>query len=361
MSKFFLFCITIAFTSLYAKAEESNRLSSQSWGQNWAQSWFEKQNTTFETQSVEKKLFGKCFDCTNKDSLNKGRALFAKGQFDEAITNYNSIPRGNTYWLSAVEEKGWAYFRQENYEKALAQTKTLLAPQFAEIVNSEAFLLQSLAQLKICDYKSVFETNTIFKEKQKARILEVQNLAKSGWNSAIEKVLNKVDEFPLTLNDIADAAPHLPLLIYKDIEFQKQIFRFKALEKAVSFLNSNTDLSEDEKGASVFEKQNALVKNLENLKSKSLDSLKKRIRELAQAETDANFKVIQKLNLVEVEAIQRVHTDLELGEEVYKKSEFRKTSSDELIFMDDGKPWIDELDKFEVSAKTCVKGIRRKM
>ncbi|WP_413944530.1 hypothetical protein [Bdellovibrio sp. HCB-162] len=343
---FALSAIAIVVCGLHSQALAADRVSASDWAKSWVKSLESNGASSFNTSSLEKKALGSCSDCDNKASLKKARSQFAKGQFDEAISTYNEIPRGNTYWLSAVEEKGWAYFRQENYEKALAQTKTLLAPQFAEVSNSEAFLLQSLTQLKICDYKGVFETHQIFKEKQKNRIMEVQNLAKSGWNDSLAQVLRKADQFPLTLDDMGDSVQRLPLMIYKDVEFQKQALRFKASQRAMELVGSDYP---------------RVKASLDKINQEAFRSLKDRVQELAQEETNENFKIIQKLNLVEVEAIQRVHTDMNMAEELYKKGKFQEVTDDKLVFMDDGRPWIDELDKFEVAAKTCAKGIRRKM
>lgn len=330
--------LTIAASGMSLPAFATERVS--------VSDWIQKSKGSTNTATLEKELFSTCSECNSKTVLKKARAHFAKGQFDEAIASYNQIPRGSTYWLLAVEEKGWAQFRKDNFEKALAQSKTLLAPQFAEIVNTEAYLLQSLSQLKICDYKGVLETHQTFKEKQKSRIMEVQKLTQTGWNDSLTTFLRKVDKFPLTLDDMGEAVQHLPLLIYKDIEFQKQALRFKATEKAM---------------AAVSKENVRLKQSLDKLNAEAFRSLKSRVQELAQTETNDNFKVIQKLNLVEVEAIQRIHTDQNLAESHYKKGQFRSVDEDQLIFMDDGRPWIDELDKFEVSAKTCVQGIRRKM
>lgn len=330
-----------------AYSQSVQRLSTAEWAAKWYSAVQKngKQGSSFDTADLEKKTLSLCSDCERKKFLTTARMLFTKGQFDQAISSYNEIPKGNVYWLNAVEEKGWAFFRKENYEKALAQTKTLLAPQFAEISNSEAFLLQSLTQLKMCDYKSVFETHTIFKEKQKNRIMAVQKLAQTGWNEALTKFLKKADKFPLTLDDMGDSVQQLPLLVFKDVEFQKQALRFKASENAIALARDNT----------------ALKNSLETANTNSFLALKKRVQRLAEIETETNFKIIQKLNLVEVEAIQRVHTDLSLTDELYQKNNFQKVSDDQLVFMDDGRPWIDELDKFEVASKACVKGIRRKM
>lgn len=343
MKSVFSLTFAIAITAGASSAFAVERVSTSAWAKTWVQAQ-DKKASAFSTSALEKKVLGTCDDCENKEALKKARSLFAEGQFESAIKSYNQIPRGNTYWLSAVEEKGWAFFRQEDYEKALAQTKTLLAPQFAEVSSTEAFLLQSLAQLKICDYKGVFETHQIFKAKQKNRIMSVQALAKTGWNDSLAQFLKKADSFPLTLADMDETVQTLPLMIYKDKEFQKQALRFKASQHAMALTQNIT-----------------AKKALDKINADSFTALKNRVQELAQAETDENFKVIQKLNLVEVEAIQRVHTDLELADSMYKTNKFQKVGDDKLVFMDDGRPWIDELDKFEVAAKTCAKGIRRKM
>ncbi|MEN0059953.1 MAG: hypothetical protein AAGB31_14025 [Bdellovibrio sp.] len=339
---FTLLTITILVCGWHKQALAAERVSVSEWSQAWVKA--SQKAGSFKTQDLEKKALGACSDCANKERLSKARSVFAKGQFDEALRLYNEIPRGNTYWLTSTEEKGWSYFRKEDYQKSLAQTKTLLSPQFAEVVNAEAYLLQSLSQLRMCDYKGVFETHQTFKDKQKKRIMEVQNLAEKGWNEDLAAVLRKVDYFPLELADIGDSAQRLPLLIYKDLEFQKQLLRFKASFEVLQRLP-----------------ESALKKEVRDFNSASFITLKKRVQTLAQKETDANFKVIQKLNLVEVEAIQRVHADTQLSENSYQKGEFKDVGDDKLVFMDDGRPWIDELDKFEVSAKSCVKGIRRKM
>lgn len=341
-----LLTATALVCAMAPQAFAAERVSVKAWAETWARSLSGPKASAFSTADLEKKVLSSCSDCENKETLKTARKQFESGRFDAAISSYNKIPRANTYWLSAVEEKGWAYFRKGDFEKALAQTKTLLAPQFAEVSNSEAFFLQSLAQLRICDYKGVFATHQTFKEKQKNRIMEVQNLAKTGWNDSLTKFLKKADQFPLTMADMGDAVTKLPLNIYKDIEFQKQVLRFKASERAIL----NVDL-----------KNVQVHKRLEKVNDDAFKALKKRVQALAQTETDENFAVIQKLNLVEVEAIQRVHTDQALTDDMYTKKTFQKVDADKLVFMDDGRPWIDELDKFEVATKSCAQGLRRKM
>ena len=251
--------------------------------------------------------------------------------------------------LFRSEEKGWAYFRQGDFQKSLAQTKTLLSPQFGEVVASESYFLQSLTQLRLCDYKAVLETHAIFKDKQKARIVEVQALTETGMNEAFAKVINKTDKFPLAGVEIADSLLHLPGLYFKDQELQTQLLNYKVAEKAIAVLNQN--------GSNMPKLQNSL----EKMKQESFAKLKNRMSTLAQIETKENQKILSKLNLIEVETIQRIHTDMKMSESLYKKGKFKQTDEDQLVFMDDGRPWIDELDKYEVTAKACPQNIRRKM
>lgn len=340
-------CLMAVASSAFAADE---RFTVEGWGQSFKDALKKDDSRAMiallDMKELEKKALAE--DSATKTKLEKARELFAKKQFDEALVLYNQIPKGHDYWFQAVEERGWTYFRKNDSENAMAQTKTLLSPQFGEVVNSEAYFLQSLTQLKICDYKGVFETTQIFKEKQKKRIVDVQNLANTGNSEALDKVIANAGKFPLQVLDLGDSFLHLPVLYYKDLTFQSQLLRYKVSQKALETLKAQDGMTK-------------LQSTLEKMNQESLAKLKSRMMVLAQQETAENKKIIQKLNLIEVEAIQRIHTDLSLSDEVYSKGKFKKTDEDQLVFMDDGRPWIDELDKFEVSAKACPQNIRRKM
>lgn len=334
--------------SLPALAE---RLSVKEWGQS-----FEKSLTKDSKQALqlldfnrlERQAVPACVDCSVKTKIQKARELFAKGQYDKSLDLYNQVPRGTDYWFEAIEEKGWSFFRKNEIEKALAQTKTLLSPQFSEVVSTEAYFLQALSNLKVCDYKGVFETTQLFKEKQKTRLLAVQELSEEGFSKAFLKFLEKVDRLPLKVSDLDDSMVSMPVLFHKDVTLQKEMLRFKISQKAMDILR--------QRGS-----HPTLQAELDQVNRKSFTAMKTRLQQLAKQEADFNHKILQKLSLVEVEAIQRMHADMELDASLFAKSKFKKTSVDELVFMDDGRPWIDELDKYEVIAKKCPDNIRRKM
>lgn len=301
-----------------------------------------------DINALKKIAIPKCVDCESKETLKKARLAFEKKQYAKSIDLYNQIPKSSEYWFEAVEERGWAHFNNQDTEKAIAQTKTLISPQFGEIVNTEAYFLRSLAQLRICDYQGIFGTTQTFKDRQRERVLAVREMAKSGMNSAVNQSLSKINSFPIKRTEIAESLLKSPTLYYKDLDVQEQMLRFKVAERALAVLS----------GKLGFEN---LRSTAENMKSSSLNKLSNRLQVLAKQEDTINTKIVQKLNLIEVEAIQRVHTDMKLAEELYSEQDFKETNTDKLVFMDDGRPWIDELDKYEVISKSCPNNLRRKM
>lgn len=340
----------VVLAAIGARAED--RLSAQKWSEDFAAA-LKSKNTAATLQMVDfdkldKKYLNTCSDCADKTLMEKARKVYAKGQYDEARALYDQVAKDSAYWLQAVEEKAWTYFRQNQMDASLGQTKTLLAPQFAGYVGSEAYFLQSLANLKTCNYKEVFETNKLFKEKQKPRLAEIQNLSKTGMNDSMAKIMVTAETFPMSFSEVGETANHLPQLFYKDIEFQRQLMRVKLTEKALAILKAEG-------------KSEGLQASFEKTKATAQANLQNRMKQLAALETNDNFKIVQKLNLVEVEAIQRLHADVEMDKALFKKGDFNETNSDQLVFVDDGRPWIDELDKYQVRTKACPQNIRRKM
>lgn len=350
-SIFTQFVLVLAVSTAAAGARAEGRISVEKWSKDFSSAVRSGNSGKIQTLtnfSVMDKKISACDDCGNKDKMAEARKLYAQGKYDEARDLYNQIDKGSSYWLQAVEERAWTYFRQNQLEKSLAQTKTLLSPQFSSYVGSESFLLQSLAQLKSCNYKEVFATNRLFKEKQKNRLVEIQGLIDTGMNESFTNVVNTVNSFPMKFSEIGKEANHLPQFFYKDIQIQRHIMRYKLATEGLNILDDKSGFD-------------GVRSALENTKASSLAQMQARMKKLAANETEDNFKIVQKLNLVEVEAIQRLHHDVELDKSLFKRDKFDKTNSDQLVFVDDGRPWIDELDKYQVRVKSCPQNIRRKM
>ncbi|MGE5086535.1 MAG: hypothetical protein ACM3MG_09565, partial [Bacillota bacterium] len=128
----------------------------------------------------------------------------------------------------------------------------------------------------------------------------------------------------------------------------RQMLKFKVSQKAMEILSGNGT-------------QAKLQEQLKKINQDAFLKIKSRLKVLAAAETAENKRIIGKLNLVEVEAIQRIHTDQSMDQKNFTTHKFKKVGEDQLVFMDDGHPWIDELDKYDVATKACPQNIRRKM
>ncbi len=332
----------------------ADRFSVKTWEENFAAALQSKNAAVIansaQLETLEKSVIKDCTDCENKQQMKRARGLFAKGRYEEARLSYNSVSKASDYWLEAVEEIGWTYFRQNRFDDVLSQTKTLMSPPFNQYVHSEVYLLQALSHLKSCDYKDLFVTNTLFKENMKSRLLAIQKLSESGMSESVQQVIAKASSFPMKLGDVGPQAMDLPYLFYKDAGLQRELLKYKVSEAALSALNKNKVSTAPE-----------IKRKFEATKHLAAQNFKKRMRTLATQENEENFKIVQKLNLVEIEAIQRLHFDVDLDQKIFKKDRFKETNADQLVFIDDGRPWFDELDKYEVRSKFCPQNIRRKM
>lgn len=291
-----------------------------------------------------------------RQALLTARKLYSQGQYTAAIKQYDRVPKGTDEWLEAVEEKGWAFLRMGQTDRALAQTKTLVSPTFRGIVGTEPFYLQSLTQLRVCDYVSVLETHKLLKESQRERMMALQNLADTGRSKELDQVIARVDRFPLKLSDLGEESRVLPRMFHRDIDAQTAILQIRLSEAGIPALQASA--ASNTRYRTLAMRQ---IKRLQEQSAQARKNLQARVKTLASRETDRNFELLQKINIIEVETIQRVHIDQALDKGLYSQGEFAKTNVDQMVFVDDGHPWIDELDKFQVRLNACPGKVRRKM
>lgn len=150
---------------------------------------------------------------------------------------------------------------------------------------------------------------------------------------------------------MGESVKSMPRLFYKDLKFQQAVLELKMAKAAIPVLEN----------AKLNKKQKSILTRLQKIAADGQARAEARLKELALRENDQNFKMLQKLNLIEVETIQRIHADREMDRESFRKGQFAKAGDDQLVFPDDGRPWIDELDKYQVKVNSCPQNIRRRM
>jgi len=191
-------------------------------------------------------------------NLSIGRVQYQAGDNAAALVAYRAVRRGSPSWLESLEEIASADMRLGHPQEALATLKTLLTPLFQDRIASEPYYLVALAELRVCDYRSVFRTLELFKARFRPKV--------KAW-------------------ELAKSDP---------------------LERA-------------------------------------------KLRETSDT--------IQKLNLVEAEAIQRLYID-ESGKKLGGSVPRIQRESDQISFPADGdseskEVWLDEVDSYKVAIKGC--------
>jgi len=163
-----------------------------------------------EALKILTRLTTKDFSAEEKDRvyLSIGRIQYQLGNLNEALEAYNKVRAGGPSWLEALEERATVMLRQGRPEDALATLKTVAAPIYKDQIRSEAFFLTAFAQMRICDYKSVFKTLDLFKERYREKV--------KTWESAQAKDpsarrnLNEVQKTIQKLNLVeAETIQHL--------------------------------------------------------------------------------------------------------------------------------------------------------
>lgn len=276
---------------------------------------------TFSTMMLSSTVFAQeaglaAASSTEKQIFSTARSLFEQKKFAEALNEYNRIPRSSDRYLLAVEEKAWSHMHLDQYDKALAEARTLTSPALSGLVSTEPFLLQALAQLKICDYVGVFSTLKEFKTLKKAQVESIQQIAKNKRNSVSRQTLEQWIQNTDDWKKLGPALSQMPQLFYHDVVM------------------------------------------LRAAKAKNFIALENRLQELAVLENNENYRIIQKLNLIEVESVQRVHIASEFDR---KQGETIEKGSHDLVFKDSKEVWLDELDSYQATVNRCKKKSGRTM
>ncbi|MBY0385456.1 hypothetical protein K2X05_09880 [bacterium] len=254
---------------------------------------------------------------SEQEIISHARKLFEQKKFSQALNEYQKISNSSDRYLVVLEEKAWTYIHMDQYDKALAAARTLTSPALSGLTTTEPFLLKALVQLKICDYLGVFQTLKEFKTQKRDQIVAIQEIAKNRRNSISRQTLEKWSQNTDDWKSLGPALAQMPQLFYYD----------KSMLAAA--------------------------------KQKNMDKMERRLQELATFENKENFRILQKLNLIEVEGVQRVHIATQFNN---KQGEKIEKSDDDLVFKDSKDDvWLDELDSYQATIDRCQKKSGRTM
>jgi TolA-binding protein len=90
--------------------------------------------------------------------LSLGRVLFETGKYDEAIEQYQEIPRESDSFPDSLYEMAWAFIRKGDHLRAKNATDILLLVAENSVLAPEAQILQGTLLLKLKKYDEASET-----------------------------------------------------------------------------------------------------------------------------------------------------------------------------------------------------------
>ncbi|MCC7404454.1 MAG: hypothetical protein IT288_08655 [Bdellovibrionales bacterium] len=293
----------------------------------------------------------------SKDLMNltAARLLYKKGFLDVAAQYYQKVPNNSYYWFEAQEELGWIYLRSGQSENVIAQTNTFMATDFGFLVGPEVYYLRGLAQLYVCDYAEAVKALMIFKEKFKGR---AQQLMKAE-NGAIDlgPVMDVFNQSALRIERISRVVGHLPRKTLRD-ETIRQLSR------------SHADLvAEAGSGKKLFNQPQDqwLSEVIAARQAVRTTEIGQRIKFLAKRELQELNDVLTKMQVLEVEIIQRVDSAakrLAKGESPKsmgtRKGQTGSSAKDALVFKSKSEKelWFDELANYRVDMKLKCASLR---
>jgi hypothetical protein len=279
-------------------------------------------STFLMTIALHKPALGSGSDQDYKH-LTLAREAFAEKDFKKALSLYDKVSKKSEYWALSREEKAWAHLRLNETAEVLASTRTLLSPPLNQLGLYEAYIIQSLTELRTCRYEDAFKTLSSFKKHKLHRIKKLEDLAEGKTSQEVAETLMKSEKIGFLRIELPDLV-HLDHTVFSLIQKNSS----SAPQSSIPSLEKITILA-------------------------------KRLQVLAQTELEEIKKVVTKLKLIEVEAEQRVVRDAQDGFKTEKSGAFKKTDYNKMIFPADDNPWIDELDQFEVAMQVCKKHRRK--
>lgn len=296
-------------------------------------------------------------------NLTAGRLLFQNGYFEAASKYYEKVTKKSDYWLEAQEELAWTYLRQGQTQNALATSRSLMSPAFDNRLGPEPYFVETLGQLKVCNYPKVVEGLEQFPKRFKNRTLELNKLAQNEKAKFLDEEITKLRDQGVSWKTVGDNAKVLPRELVKDYKVIRLIEGQKLLEQEAQ---AAATLYADSLALTGFQGQFETIKNNVNQRANKIKSATaERIKFLAKNEVVEIKNILEKLHIVEAELIQSVElTDrvaknssgLDLG---VKKGTTGSKDPKALVFQADKEIWFDELSHYRVDVKNGCQTVKK--
>lgn len=273
-------------------------------------------------------------------SMDTARVLYQKGYLEPAIAYYKKVSKASPFWMEAQEEMGWSFVRKGEPQNALATSMSLMTAPLASLIRPASYVLHSMTQLKVCDYKGVAETLERFRKNERPRAEFLMNKQYTVENAPRGA---KQDGILLGARNAEKA-------FVQEAASAKEMF-----EKSLS-------QSTDQVG---FQGQwQELQRKTEQRAHKAQQTTQARMKVLADRELSEIQDALKKLHIIEAEWLQQISAQGTMVTTAQNLSEKKKgttgsKSRDKIWFPMDGELWFDEISNYKVDLEKGCSRLQR--
>ncbi len=300
-------------------------------------------------------------------TVTAARLLYQNGFLDAAIKYYGKVSKSSDYWFDAQEEEGWAFIRKGEPQNTIALTKTLTVPEFTSQIGPEPLFLNSLAELKVCDYPAVVTTLNNFRARFKARAASLMTISDQADSKDVEDYIARAKKESMTLKKLGNEANKLPRFVTRDEILSQAVATQVALENEAK-IAGNLYAKSLSGGTGQVGFQASLEEFRKNVDMRALEArgtTYNRIKTLAAEEVNEIAQILQKLHIVEAEILEQISMSSRVASATATDKATVKTGTtgskakDRLVFPAEQETWFDELANYKVDIKKGCQSAKR--
>jgi tetratricopeptide (TPR) repeat protein len=286
---------------------------------------------------------GRVFYQVGSTLWKMGEREKASNSWSTSLKYYNAFSRDSRMWLDALFEASWAYYRVDNFGKALGLLLTLNSPFFIDKYYPEAMLLQATIYYTNCHYDRVVDILTDYKATYEPMKKQVDTLVSRLFQpEEVYSFLHKVQHA-----DTSDYDETLQLILeasLQDRDLRRGMTYIEMLDEEKKKIEDNTALHTSELGKNMIQELEAtrMLSIVEAGKKGKLrlERLQEELRDLSNRALDIEIETTEKyaarVELKESDPNALVEFENQIDEVM-------KADDEHLFWTFDGEYWRDEL------------------
>jgi outer membrane protein assembly factor BamD (BamD/ComL family) len=285
--------------------------------------------------------------------MSLARAHYGYQQFRAAAYYYGKIDKKSDAWLDSLFESSWAYYRLEDYEKALGNLVTLHSPFFVGEYYPEATILEAVVYFENCRYDQVKTMLHAFDRRYRPLMESMKKLSEQNLTS--DQYYTKLAELQRAKDLNAQQLVRILNVALSDQEVRRADSSVREVAREIGQVAKLPKVLAD----------SAYAKATTDDLQKVLKSRQARAGDLARAKIDREYLHLRDLvgqaYRIQFETVTVEKTTIEskiAGEATQQSRQYAysvATDDEKLYWPFDGEYWYDELGTYQYSMSSGCK------